>query len=79
MSLAWLKWAKLEWSSFTARFDCEPLVTLRKFIGSNRCKSSNGSKRFERIEPVERFELNLHEAYSSDLYCVRVARFVRCE
>jgi hypothetical protein len=32
--------------------------TLRKFIGSNRSKSSNGSKRFERLEQLERLERN---------------------
>jgi hypothetical protein len=33
--------------------------TDRKFIGSNRSKSSNGSKRFERLEQLERFDRNL--------------------
>jgi hypothetical protein len=31
---------------------------LRKFVGSNRFKSSNGSKRFERLEQLERVERN---------------------
>jgi hypothetical protein len=39
--------------------------TLQNFVGSNRSKSSNGSRHFERIERLERFEPNSDEAYSS--------------
>jgi hypothetical protein len=40
-------------------------IPYESFFGSNRSKSSNGSKRFERIELLERFEPNSYEAYSS--------------